>query len=145
MGLHEWYSPGRKIDPATCNVAGPWVPNAWTGNNSGTWDLDDVWAEVTARRHGNGGYTPIPPPNLSKGTPMVTGLWKGPNDPAVFAVTSERTKVWCYPDTVDEHQALLRLEGTDDSIRVQTSSQMFRAMGPVVGPRPGTVDEYGWR
>lgn len=56
VGLHEWYSPGRKIDPATCNVAGPWVPNPW--NSSGTWDLDAVWAEITNRRVGG-----APPPD----------------------------------------------------------------------------------
>jgi N-acetyl-anhydromuramyl-L-alanine amidase AmpD len=89
--------------------------------------------------------TPVPPPSSSGDDDMVTGLWKGPNDPAVFAVCSNRTKVWCYPDTVDEHQKLLVLEGTDETIRVQTSAEMFRAMGPVIGPRPGTVDEYGWR
>jgi hypothetical protein len=89
--------------------------------------------------------TPVPPPSIPGDDDMVTGLWKGPNDPAVFAVCSNRTKVWCYPDTVDEHQKLLVLEGTDETIRVQESAEMFRAMGPVIGPRPGTVDEYGWR
>lgn len=52
VGLHEWYSPGRKIDPADCNVEGPWKPYPWTGNNAGTWDLYAVWDEIKVRRHG---------------------------------------------------------------------------------------------
>jgi hypothetical protein len=89
--------------------------------------------------------TPIPAYKIRKGETMVTGLWMGPNDPGVYAVCSNRTKVWCFPETVDEHQALLRIEGTDDTVRVQTSASLFRAMGPVIGPRPAGVDEYGWK
>lgn len=55
---HHDYAPTRKIDPATTNVAGPWVPRAI--NKYGTWNLDDLKAECVKR----GSYVvpPEPPP-----------------------------------------------------------------------------------
>jgi hypothetical protein len=85
------------------------------------------------------------PTNFYVGEEVINGLWKGPNDPGVYAVISNGTKIWCYPHTVDEYQALLRLSGKDDKINVMDNADMFRAFGPVVGPRPGGVDEYGWK
>lgn len=93
----------------------------------------------------DGAPTPVPAYTIPEGEEMITGLWKGPNDPGIYAVCSNRTKIWCYPDTVDEHQALLRIEGKDDTVRTQNSAQMFRAFGPVVGPKPDGTDEYGWK
>lgn len=44
---HWVWAPTRKIDPATCNVAGPWVPRS--SNSSGTWNLDDIRNECVNR------------------------------------------------------------------------------------------------
>jgi hypothetical protein len=45
---HHVWAPTRKIDPATADaVQGPWQPRAT--NSSGTWNLDDIRAECTAR------------------------------------------------------------------------------------------------
>ena len=48
VGVHEWYSPGRKIDPAACNVAGPWAPAEWD-NGAGTWELYSLRDECVRR------------------------------------------------------------------------------------------------
>lgn len=60
VGVHEWYSPGRKIDPASCNVAGPWRPDQW--NNSGTWELFSLRDECVRRAAGPTPPDPIPDP-----------------------------------------------------------------------------------
>jgi hypothetical protein len=47
LGHVDW-SPGRKIDPATATaVAGPWQPRSI--NSSGSWNVDDLHAELVAR------------------------------------------------------------------------------------------------
>lgn len=57
LSSHNFYAPDRKIDPATTNVAGPWVPTAC--NSSGTWSIDSIRNEATKRA---GQPVPIPPP-----------------------------------------------------------------------------------
>jgi hypothetical protein len=60
---HQPWAPGRKIDPATAAaVQGPWRPRSI--NSSGTWNLDDLTAEVR-RRAGT-----IPPPEPPPGGNM---------------------------------------------------------------------------
>lgn len=134
---HLEYAPTRKIDPAG--------PSLWMSPTDGSkrWNMNAFRGSVVEALN----PPPLPPlnPNPSEGEEMITGLWKGPNDPGVYAVCSNGTKIWCYPGTVDEHQALLRLNGRSDAINVQTSADMFRAFGPVIGPRPAGVDEYGWK
>lgn len=45
---HVAWTPGRKIDPATADaVQGPWRPRSI--NTSGSWNLDDLHAELSAR------------------------------------------------------------------------------------------------
>ena len=61
VGVHEWYAPGRKIDPASCNVAGPWRPDQW--NNSGTWELYSLRDECVRR---SSTPPPTPPPTLEE-------------------------------------------------------------------------------
>ena len=51
VSTHQFYAPDRKIDPATCNVAGPWVPNSC--NSSGSWDRGSVQAECRNRAGGS--------------------------------------------------------------------------------------------
>jgi peptidoglycan hydrolase-like protein with peptidoglycan-binding domain len=60
----------RKIDPATCNVEGPWVPTSV--NSSGTWSLADIRAECMARA--GGGYAP-PQPQPPQPVPPATDDW----------------------------------------------------------------------
>lgn len=47
ISSHNVWAPTRKIDPATCNVAGPWVPRS--SNSSGTWNLNDMRDECVYR------------------------------------------------------------------------------------------------
>lgn len=60
IATHQFYAPTRKIDPATCNVAGPWVPTSCT--SSGSWHRGDVQAECLARAAGT---TPIPEEDMT--------------------------------------------------------------------------------
>lgn len=55
MCTHQFYAPDRKIDPATTNVEGPWVPSAV--NSSGSWHRGEVQAECIARYE----WTHLPP------------------------------------------------------------------------------------
>jgi len=75
LGHVDW-SPGRKIDPATADaVQGPWRPRPI--NSSGSWNVDDLHAELVRRN------TTQPPPTkdddamylatLSDGTVVVCG------------------------------------------------------------------------
>ena len=59
VASHNLWAPSRKIDPATCNVAGPWKPRSTT--SSGTWSTDDIRAECAQRWSGGTGPIPIPP------------------------------------------------------------------------------------
>lgn len=57
IATHAEWAPSRKIDPATAQaVAGPWHPDPI--NQSGTWSLDDVVAEL----HRRGATPPTPTP-----------------------------------------------------------------------------------
>lgn len=47
VATHQFYAPDRKIDPATTNVEGPWVPSPC--NSSGSWNRLDVQNECLAR------------------------------------------------------------------------------------------------
>lgn len=47
MSTHNFYAPTRKIDPATDNVAGPWVPGVV--NSSRSWNRADVQGECMRR------------------------------------------------------------------------------------------------
>ena len=133
----EW-APSRKIDPAG--------PSRWTNfvDRYHKWKMDalrgDIQNEINRQVSG-----PTPPQPTPVGDEMISGLWKGPNDPGIYAVVTNGTKVWCYHNTLEEYQALLALGGIDNTVHTQTSADMFRAFGPVVGPRPDGVDEYGWK
>jgi len=56
VSSHQFYAPSRKIDPATGNVEGPWVPR--TLNSSGTWDRNSIIEECNNRANNS---IPIPP------------------------------------------------------------------------------------
>jgi N-acetylmuramoyl-L-alanine amidase len=67
---HNAYAPTRKIDPATAAaVQGPWRPRSST--SSGTWNLDDIAAELVARSK----PAPIPaPPDLEESDVIIYAL-----------------------------------------------------------------------
>ena len=69
----------RKIDPATCNVEGPWVPRAV--NSSGTWSLADIRAECLARA----GQSPSPIPPPSDGDNEMASVIKGDGSDTYWA------------------------------------------------------------
>lgn len=50
IGTHVAWAPGRKIDPATADaVEGGWQPGSI--NTSGSWNIDDVRSELSARNN----------------------------------------------------------------------------------------------
>jgi hypothetical protein len=70
---HDW-APDRKIDPARADsVAGPWTPHPI--NNSGSWSLVDLRAELARRA---GAPAPIPPspdpPTVEDAMPITAVL-----------------------------------------------------------------------
>jgi hypothetical protein len=100
LGHVDW-SPGRKIDPATADaVAGPWQPSPV--NSSGSWNIDDLHAELSARA----GTTPIGSDDMQIRLLVLTDsdaqflaetdaqgqalfiTWAGPGSPAVDAAVS---------------------------------------------------------
>lgn len=72
VSTHQFYAPDRKVDPATCNVAGPWKPESCT--SSGSWDRASVQAECVRRAESGSASSK---PELSD-NPMFVA--KHPND-----------------------------------------------------------------
>lgn len=73
VSTHQFYAPTRKIDPATCNVAGPWVPPSVT--SSGTWDRAAVQAECRNRAgKPQPPQPPQPPPQGDWWTPTINAM-----------------------------------------------------------------------
>jgi hypothetical protein len=64
LSTHNFYAPDRKIDPATDNVGGNWIPNVV--NSSRSWDVQDVRNECVRRLDAFlNDNPPIPPhPNV---------------------------------------------------------------------------------
>lgn len=156
IATHNYYAPTRKIDPATDNVEGPWIPT--TCNSSRSWDRSCVQAECMNR---SGQPIPIPPqPIPPQPTPpqpedddAVTfdGFWQRDNDGTVFALFTDGTKKWVGNENdLAAAQALYRIRGCADeeklSVRVQPDASMFTAFGIVFGPLPNdgvNRDEWG--
>ena len=103
LGHVDW-SPGRKIDPATATaVAGPWQPRSI--NSSGSWNVDDLHAELVARS-GTAPPTPGGPDDMQVRLLVLTDsdaqflaetdnqgqalfvTWAGPGSPAVDAAVA---------------------------------------------------------
>jgi hypothetical protein len=138
----------RKIDPATAHtVQGPWRPGSV--NSSGTWSLMDLKAECAMR---------------AGATPPLPGPVPTPEDDVsnVLVLEDVRNGAWyrCGADTKswvrDGHmsaQIISRLEETQvsgvaiDGFRytkvTNGNVDFIRSCGPIVGPRPDGVDEYG--
>jgi hypothetical protein len=46
-------------------------------------------------------------------------------------------------DALVAKQALCTINGVMSDVQVTSDAAMFRAFGPIFGPRPGGFDEYG--
>jgi len=146
LGTGDGYT-DRKIDPARTDMFGDWRPRS--ANSSGTWMLADLRAECSRRA----GTTPQPP------TPIPT-----PEDDVsnVLVLEDARNGAWyrCGPDTKSwirdgnmSAQVIKRLEETAaagvavDGFRYTKMTNgnvdFIRSCGPIVGPVPAGVDEYG--
>lgn len=143
ISSHNAWAPTRKIDPARYNaVQGPWKPRGC--NSSGTWNLDDMRAECTARAGAPGPTPPTPLPPNQEGASMPTGLWQMTGYPQVYVLYSGGYKVWCEdPAMLARTQDLLAISGVNNAIRIQTDPDMFKAFGPIVGPIPPGVNAWG--
>ena len=134
---HQDYAPDRKIDPATCNVAGPWQPRSCT--SSGTWHVDDLRDECERRS-----LPSMPGPTPDEGEEVFTGYWQLQGHPQVYALYSNGTKIWMEdPAMLSAHQALTTLNGGDARVNTQTDRGMFKAFGPITGPVPPGVNPWG--
>ena len=65
-------------------------------------------------------------------------------DGAIYAISSAGFKTW-LPDnaTVEAKAALIALNGGNPAAQPQPDRSMFKAFGPVLGPRPERTDEWG--
>lgn len=81
MATHNYYAPDRKIDPATDNVAGDWIP--LVVNSSRSWSLDDIRDELYYRFEKFLESTqPIPPhPNEDD---LAIRIFESQSDPREF-------------------------------------------------------------
>lgn len=78
-------------------------------------------------------------------------IWKLPNHDAHYVVNLAcGFKTWIPPSrgaaagrVVDQRAELHRIKGWDPEVKVQNDQDMFAAYGPVLGPRPADVDDYG--
>lgn len=87
--------------------------------------------------------TPTPTPPPEEGHTVFTGLFKLSTHDAWYATYSDGTKKWIAPGSGDEFRALLQLGGHGTEMGVITNVELFRALGPVIGPLPAGCDPYG--
>lgn len=136
MATHQFYAPDRKIDPATCNVEGPWIPSSVT--SSGTWNRADVQAECNNRASSidNGDDDDMANP--------CTGIWQFEGEQSCYALYSTGYKVWLEnPAALAAFQSLMALNGVPGDIKVTNDRGMMQAFGPIMGPIPPGVDKWG--
>jgi N-acetylmuramoyl-L-alanine amidase-like protein len=136
VSTHQYYAPDRKIDPATCNVEGSWVPRSCT--NAGSWNVVDVWAECLNRA-------------TRKVDDMAVTLYELTDADAVFVgMSSDGVGVevsWCddhraeryraiptvtrRPTTIAELQSMLLLGKlpTNDPRHQWSGSEFFEVIG----------------
>lgn len=141
MSTHNFYAPDRKIDPATTNVEGPWIPVSCT--SSGSWDRSSVQTECLNRA---GQPSPVPPPIDTEDDDMSKPeMWTLPDDAAVYVIDFDAgTKAWLPSGgAVNARTKLHELKGFDPEVKTQNDRDMFIAYGPIVGPGPGGCDAWG--
>lgn len=88
---------------------------------------------------------PLPPSTPSKEKhPVFTGIVKLDRpDAPWFACYTDGTKKWIAPNSGNEFRALLQLAGYGTEVGIFTDVELFRALGPVVGPVPAGCDAWG--
>lgn len=129
IATHNHYAPDRKIDPATCNVEGPWQPTSCT--SSGTWNVDDVIMECRNRASG------IAP----KGDDMAVTLYELTDADAVFVGMSSDgvgTDIsWCDGSRADRYRAIATV------VRRPTTIAELQSM-LLLGKLPTNDSRHNW-
>jgi hypothetical protein len=86
---------------------------------------------------------PIPPESLMFDDVFCYSTCNEAKTPAIYAQLRNNQKVWLHSvETYEAHKRLAREQGYTFRLRRFTVDE-FRALGPVVGPRPRRVDEWG--
>lgn len=134
----------RKIDPATCNVEGPWVPRSV--NSSGTWSLADIRAECNARA----GARPMPPQPQppqpqpdAQGDEVLLGIYSPNGTNALYVCYSGGTKLWITDDGMWNGAIQLCQSNGISADPYPVELGFFAAMGVVTGPIPDGHDAWG--
>lgn len=129
----EW-APQRKTDPAG--------PDRYA-SGAVPWNMASFRADCA-------GPSPSPTPDPEEGDDVTKPqMWKMPADPGTYVVylngtACTGTKTWLPSgESVEAFMALAAINGWDQDVKVQHDEHMFRAFGPVVGPRPGGTDAWG--
>jgi hypothetical protein len=147
LGAGDGYT-DRKIDPATASaVQGNWRPQSVNG--SGTWSLADMRAECLARagQRPSPGPTPPTPPTPEDDDmaqrEYIIGYAGADTNGAIYS-TDMHTKTWVCNDLMQAGKnTAYALEGWDSTPRSIGDRNLFMGYGPVIGPRPEGVDDYG--
>jgi hypothetical protein len=87
--------------------------------------------------------TPDPPPTDPEDAIVFTALIQFAGHDALYAAYSDGTKKWVAPGSGQAFRGLLALAGKPTATTVITDPAVFRACGPISGPVPTDVDEYG--
>lgn len=118
LSTHNFYAPDRKIDPATDNVGGNWIPNVV--NSSRSWDRQDIRNEAVRRlEEFLSGTQPIPPhPNEDD---LSIRIFESQTEPREFNAT-----FYGYVDGQDR-SIELQWTGNGDDPEVMARLETMRA------------------
>jgi hypothetical protein len=81
ISSHNFYAPDRKIDPATDNVSGEWIP--LIVNSSRSWDVQDMRNECVYRLNAFLNDNPPIPPHPSEDD-LAIRIFESQSDPKEF-------------------------------------------------------------
>lgn len=136
VSTHNFYAPTRKIDPATDNVEGPWVPTVV--NSSRSWNRGDVQKECRNRA----GTTPEPPQPIKRGTvDMYLMRCNIPTAPSFLGLRVSATHIIHEPNgdafNVDVVAGVPAIDVTEAQVAQAFGSRV--ATGPCPVADPGSV------
>lgn len=132
VSSHNFYAPDRKIDPATDNVEGPWVPGAV--NSSRSWDRLDIQTECARRATA----APVPqPPTIGEVDMYLLGVViDGAPGPLVLRISA--THVIHEPNgtavDVDKGAGVPYTERIDETAATLFASRVATGPCPVADP-----------
>lgn len=118
LSSHNYYAPDRKIDPATDNVGGNWIPSVV--NSSRSWDVQDIRNEAVRRLDEFLNDNPPIPPHPNEDDLSIR-IFESQSDPREFNAV-----FFGYVDGQDR-SIELQWTGNGDDPAVQERLAIMRA------------------